>query len=56
MKKITCLICARGGSKGIKNKNIKKFHGKHLIEWTFNVAKSIDIFSNIILLPRPWPR
>ena len=49
MKKITCLICARGGSKGIKNKNIKKFHGKHLIEWTFNVAKSIDIFSNIIL-------
>ena len=32
MKKITCLICARGGSKGIKNKNIKKFHGKHLIE------------------------
>ena len=49
MKKITCLICARGGSKGIKNKNIKKFHGKHLIEWTFNVAKSIDIFTNIIL-------
>ena len=49
MKKITCLICARGGSKGLKNKNIKKFHGKPLIEWTFKIAKSINKFSNIIL-------
>ena len=49
MKKITCLICARGGSKGLKNKNIKKFHGKHLIEWTFKIAKSIDKFTNIVL-------
>ena len=45
MKKITCLICARGGSKGLKNKNIKKFHGKPLIEWTFKIAKaSIKFF------------
>ena len=49
MKKITCLICARGGSKGLRNKNIKKFHGKPLIEWTFKIAKSINKFSNIIL-------
>ena len=49
MKKITCLICARGGSKGLKNKNIKKFHGKPLIVWTFKIAKSINKFSNIIL-------
>ena len=49
MKKITCLICARGGSKGIKNKNIKNFHGKHLIEWTFKIAKDVNKFSNIIL-------
>ena len=49
MKNITCLICARGGSKGLKNKNIKKFHGKHLIEWTFKIAKDINKFSNIIL-------
>lgn len=49
MKNITCLICARGGSKGLKNKNIKKFHGKYLIEWTFKIAKNINKFSNIIL-------
>ncbi len=49
MKKITCLICARGGSKGIKNKNIKNFHGKRLIEWTFKIAKDVNKFSNIIL-------
>ena len=49
MKKITCLICARGGSKGLRNKNIKKFHGKPLIAWTFKIAKSINKFSNIIL-------
>tara|TARA_B100001057_G_scaffold500758_1_gene617630 strand:+ start:6118 stop:6813 length:696 start_codon:yes stop_codon:yes gene_type:complete len=48
-KKIICLICARGGSKGIKNKNIKFFFKKHLIEWTFKIAKSIKIFNNIYL-------
>ena len=29
--KILCTICARGGSKGVKNKNIKNFKGKPLI-------------------------
>ena len=48
-KKIICLICARGGSKEIKNKNIKFFFKKHLIEWTFKIAKSIKIFNNIYL-------
>ena len=47
MKKI--MFNLKGWFKRNKNKNIKKFHGKHLIEWTFNVAKSIDIFTNIIL-------
>ena len=49
MKKIICLICARAGSKGLKNKNIKKFNGKPLIEWTFKVANSINEFDEIIL-------
>ena len=31
-KKILCTICARGGSKGLKNKNIKKLEGKKLIK------------------------
>ena len=35
-------IFARGGSKGIKNKNIKSFCGKPLIEYSIKVAKEID--------------
>ena len=49
MIRITCLICARKGSKGLKNKNIKKLNGKPLIEWTFNLAKKIKLFDKIIL-------
>ena len=35
-------IFARGGSKGIKNKNIKSFCGKPLIEYSIKAAKEID--------------
>tara|TARA_B110000046_G_C12935543_1_gene373413 strand:- start:413 stop:1108 length:696 start_codon:yes stop_codon:yes gene_type:complete len=45
MSKILAFIPARGGSKGIPNKNIKLFNGKPLIEWTIRSAlksKSID--------------
>tara|TARA_B100000575_G_C22829352_1_gene487057 strand:+ start:570 stop:683 length:114 start_codon:yes stop_codon:yes gene_type:complete len=31
-KKILCTICARDGSKGLKNNNIKKLEGKKLIK------------------------
>ena len=31
---ILCIIPARSGSKGIPDKNIKKFHGKPLLAWT----------------------
>ena len=47
MKNIICLICAREGSKGIKNKNITSFHKKPLIEWTFKIAKQIKKFKKI---------
>ena len=39
MKKILGIILARGGSKGIKDKNIVKFGNKPLIKWTFDAAK-----------------
>ena len=36
-----CIIPARKGSKGIKNKNIVKFVGKPLIQHTFDTAKKL---------------
>jgi len=44
-----CLICCRGGSKSIKNKNIKQFHGKPLLNWTLEEAIKSKIFDKIIL-------
>ena len=46
---IVCLICARGNSKGLKNKNILDFNGVPLIGRTINQAKDLKIFSNIIV-------
>ena len=43
------MICCRGGSKTIKNKNIKSFFGKPLIYWAINNAKKSNIFDEIIL-------
>ena len=36
--KILCTICARGGSKGVKNKNIRDLNGKPLIAYTIKQA------------------
>jgi CMP-N-acetylneuraminic acid synthetase len=49
MKKFYCLVCCRGGSKGIKNKNIIPFHGKPLLYWIFQEIKKTRIFDKIIL-------
>ena len=37
--KIVSLILARGGSKGIKNKNIKNLHGRPLISYSIDASK-----------------
>lgn len=37
--KITCLILARGGSKGIPLKNIKILNGIPLLGWTLRAAR-----------------
>ena len=45
-KKILALVPARSGSKGIKNKNIRKINGKPLIQYTLdfiNKLKFIDL-------------
>lgn len=49
MKNFNVLICARGGSKGLKNKNIKNFLGKPLIAWTILLAKKIPNVNKIIV-------
>ncbi len=46
---ILVTICARGGSKGIKNKNIVELNGKPLIEYTLNYAKKFDFIDYIIV-------
>ena len=51
-KKILALVLARKGSTRLKNKNILKLNGKHLIEWTFKQLskKSIKrIFVDILV-------
>jgi CMP-N-acetylneuraminic acid synthetase len=42
-----CSICARGGSKGVKNKNIKIINGKPLIIYTLEQAKLSNVFDEI---------
>lgn len=44
---ILCSICARGGSKGVKNKNLRVVAGKPLIAHTIDQAKVSGIFKYI---------
>ena len=47
MIKRLAIIPARGGSKRIKNKNLKNFHGKPLIYYSITAAKNSKIFDKI---------
>lgn len=49
MKKTIALILARGGSKGITNKNIKNFCGLPLIGWSILQAKRAKGISDVWL-------
>ena len=49
MYSFVALIPARAGSKGIKNKNLKKINNKSLTELAIDVAKKSKIFDKIIL-------
>jgi N-acylneuraminate cytidylyltransferase/CMP-N,N'-diacetyllegionaminic acid synthase len=42
-----CTICARGGSKGVKNKNVRLLHGKPLIAYSILQARETGLFSVI---------
>ena len=49
MSKILCTICARGGSKGVKNKNIKPLLEKPLIAYTIEQALESGLFEHIVV-------
>jgi len=49
MSNVLCTICARGGSKGVKNKNIKELNGKPLIAYTIEQAKASQLFEHIVV-------
>ncbi len=49
MAKVLCTICARGGSKGVKNKNIKELCHKPLIAYTIEQAKASKLFEHIVI-------
>ena len=49
MSQTIALIPARGGSKGIPNKNIKKFAGKPLIVHTIEYALNSKLIDEIIV-------
>ena len=46
---IYAFIFARGGSKGILNKNMQKIGGKPLVEWSIDAAKACDAIENIFV-------
>lgn len=46
---VLALIPARGGSKGIKMKNIKEFRGKPLIYWSIKLALDCKIVNRVIV-------
>lgn len=46
---MVCLIFARGGSKGLPDKNIRPLLGKPLIQWTIETAISVSEISRVIV-------
>lgn len=49
MKNVLCTICARAGSKGVKNKNIKPLLNKPLIAYTIEQAIESNLFDHIVI-------
>lgn len=42
-----CTICARGGSKGVKNKNVRHLAGQPLIAYSIQQAKHTGLFDYV---------
>lgn len=48
-EKVVAIIIARGGSKSIPRKNVLPLHGKPLVAWPIDLAKSIDRIDRVII-------
>ncbi len=48
-KNILCSICMRGGSKGVKNKHLRKINKKTLIWHSIFQAKKSNLFNKIVV-------
>ena len=49
MSNMLAVIPARGGSKGVPNKNIRELAGKPLIAYTIEAAINSKIFEKVIV-------
>ena len=49
MAEILCTICARGGSKGVKNKNIRKINELEMIAYSIIQAQNSKLFKHIVI-------
>jgi len=47
--KVLCTICARQGSKGVPNKNVKEILGKPLIAFSIEQALESNLFDKIVV-------
>ena len=47
--RVLAIIPARGGSKGVKRKNIRPLAGKPLIEYSIDIAKQSCVISDVIV-------
>jgi CMP-N,N'-diacetyllegionaminic acid synthase len=48
-RKVLCTICARGGSQGVKDKNIKLINGAPLISYTIVQAMECGLFEHVVV-------
>ena len=46
---VLCTICMRDGSKGVKDKCIKKINKKHLFLYTAEIAKKLNFIDQIVV-------
>ena len=53
-KRILAIIPARGGSKGIKKKNLRMVQGKKLIEYTLDAATNSNLSIIFLYLQMTW--